>query len=124
MNLFNFAQILAAVASGVTQEDVPCMNEATAAAVCLASSGHDEQGIEDCLMCILEGTEDFEDSTTCEEIQTSNYCTDVGTCVGEKCSDACIEEVFVWLTCMASYAETEFGCNPCPGDESAAAKIA
>ena len=128
MNFNNFLQILAAITAGTKNDmsydydddfdpsTIPCFTEAFDTYMCLDAAGATEDTIEDCLECITEGDDAAENAETCEDVQQSSFCEDIGACVVRECPEDCHEEWATFGKCMATFAETTFGCNPCAED--------
>jgi hypothetical protein len=100
-NLAVAAQVLSSLNSQVSQDDfvMPCETEGGAVMTCL-----DQNQDLDCLDCIIDAVLTIEEGMTCEQIEASNFCSDLLTCATTTCKADCSAEWEAWGTCIDAWA--------------------
>jgi hypothetical protein len=113
-NLAVAAQVLSSLNSQVSQDDfvMPCETEGLALYTCF-----DQNQDLDCLDCIIDAVLTIEEGMTCEQIEATNFCSDITTCATTTCQADCSAEWAAWGTCMEALeaANADPADEGCPG---------
>jgi hypothetical protein len=98
-NLAVATQVLTALNSQVSQDDNwPCATEGDAVTTCL-----DQKEDHFCLPCIIGALWTIEEEMTCEQIEASEFCSDIQNCENNICSADCSAEWGAWGTCLEAW---------------------
>ncbi|KAL3793025.1 hypothetical protein HJC23_003033 [Cyclotella cryptica] len=125
MNLLNIAHILAAVNSGIGDDDTPCQVEVFEATACIlgipapaAAMTLDEiNQAFDCLTCPAVDSPNS-DGISCGDLATSTYCSNVDGCIESKCNAECSVQTSKFFQCINNFLSAKCGSEVCPGSNN------